>query len=175
MTREEFLEEIQHFNLERLTEVSCFVRSISNNKIPEDDINDILEESLLKVCLKYETFKGDSTFLTWFYSIVKYTTFNFLKKRTNSKILYTDEISNLEEEDPCNPQEIAITEEAIDALNIAIAKMKQSKQNALTLHLAYGFTAEEIAEELNIPRGTASTSLFYGKRKIKEVLGSGRM
>jgi RNA polymerase sigma-70 factor (ECF subfamily) len=67
----------------------------------------------------------------------------------------------------------AVHEERID-LERAIALLPAGYREVLILHDVEGFTHGEIGERLGIAEGTSKSQLFFARRTMRRLLGTGR-
>ena len=52
----------------------------------EDDAEDLLQEIFIKIYLKFDSFKGNSSLFSWIYRLATNETLSFLRKKKVSKV-----------------------------------------------------------------------------------------
>jgi RNA polymerase sigma-70 factor (ECF subfamily) len=164
-------------------------------KMSHEDIEDFVQNASLKAWQKINTFRGDSSFMTWFCSIVRNELLNHVKKPDvkfhdrclplesngdNEKIgLNFDDLSyfSMHALEP-NIHETALSliekHELLlhyrKILQDALMKLSLSHREILELILEKEMSYEEAARKLNIPIGTVMSRLFFAKKHAKQIL-----
>ncbi len=139
-----------------------------------DDAFDISQEAFLRVYRSADTFDEKKPFLPWFYTIVSNLSRTWLRKRsrTENKMVDVDDVSYLLVADD-NPEKAAIHRESVERLQQAIMKLSFSDREIITLQHFRGMSYDEIAELLDIPRGTVMSRLYYARKKLANLMKEG--
>ncbi len=134
----------------------CIAKSRINN---ENDIDDILQETMIIAYLNIKKLKNNCFFKTWIIRIL-INNCNKLYKRKKHQSLDDNEVF----------QKIGSFE--IDLSNIEfenfIAFLSEDERTILTLYYYLGYTTKQIAEILHKREGTICSKISRAKVKIKE-------
>jgi RNA polymerase sigma-70 factor (ECF subfamily) len=136
-----------------------------------DDAYDISQEAFLRVYRSADTFDQNQPFLPWFYTIVANLSKTWLRRRSRSekRTVDIDEVPFLlvSEDDP---ERAVIMKETVARLRQAIMELSFEDREIITLQHFRGMTYEEIANLLNIPRGTVMSRLYYARRRLARLM-----
>jgi RNA polymerase sigma-70 factor (ECF subfamily) len=137
-----------------------------------DDAYDISQEAFLRVYRSAGTYDQTQPFLPWFYTIVANLSRTWLRKRkrTDHKMVDVDDASYLLVSDD-NPERSFIKKETINALRNALMKLSFEDREIITLQHLRGMSYDEIAELLEIPRGTVMSRLYYARKRLAKLMG----
>lgn len=118
-----------------------------------DISQDIIQETMLKACLKISGFKPEAKFSTWLITIATNTYKDILRKNKFKEISLDDFTSNIISE-PYNTFEDNIEKKEIMKILLSIPYKKRA---AFILKHYYGYKYEEIAKILRCPKGTVKS------------------
>jgi RNA polymerase sigma-70 factor, ECF subfamily len=137
-------------------------------KIVKDEgiAQDMKQETFVHAYQHLHSFRGDSKFYTWIYTIAKNLCLNYLRNthRTvefNENILYvpTSETSGDSEADNA-------------LLKQAINQLPKKQREVVELFEYQKIPTKIIAERLKIPEGTVRSRLHYARKRMKNILKS---
>ncbi len=133
---------------------------IAKSKIDnENDIEDIMQETMMIAFLNIKKLKNNSFFKTWIIRILINNCNKFYKRKKHK---------SLDEDDSLNK----IGSIEIDLSNIEfqnfISFLNDEERMILTLYYYLGYTTKEISKILNKREGTISSKISRAKIKIKE-------
>ncbi len=134
------------------------------------DAEDIVQESFLKLIRSIKTFKKESKFSTWFYSLVYFTAIDWTRKhRRNLRSLEIEEEQNLISlESPSVVLEGKIRTEVIQK---AIKMLSEEEVTLITLFHFMNQSLTEIAEIMCISNiNTVKVKLFRARIQLKKNL-----
>ncbi len=142
-----------------------------------DLVQDIAQETFIRVYRALPQFRGDSAFYTWLYRIAVNTAKKALMDMKRDPLvseaaLYSDEdgeeISRAESEltDGATPEALLASKEIAAAVNAAIDALSDDLRQAITLREIEGLSYEEIAEVMNCPIGTVRSRIFRARDAI---------
>jgi len=137
-----------------------------------DDAYDISQEAFLRVYRSAGTYDQAQPFLPWFYTIVANLSRTWLRKRKriDHKMVDVDDASYLLVSED-NPERAMIKKETINALRNALMKLSFEDREIITLQHFRGMSYDEIAELLDIPRGTVMSRLYYARKRLAKHMG----
>jgi RNA polymerase sigma-70 factor (ECF subfamily) len=125
------------------------------------DAADMVQAAFLDAFRQLERFDEAREFYPWFYVLLRNRCF---KERRRSAERAADVIAG---EIPARDK--VSSEEAYD-LRRALRRLEPKDREILVLKHLDGWTYDELAERLDIPRGTVMSRLFHARRRLKELL-----
>ena len=142
-----------------------------------DMVQDITQETFIKVYRALPQFRGESAFYTWLYRIAVNTARKALMDLKRDPLvlasLAAQEAKNEEtsrvESEPSNgetPEALLASKEIAAAVNAAIEALSDDLRQAITLREIEGLSYEEIAELMNCPIGTVRSRIFRAREAI---------
>ncbi|MEK5332979.1 sigma-70 family RNA polymerase sigma factor [Lysinibacillus sp. FSL W8-0992] len=124
--------------------------------LQDEDIADLLQETVLTAFEKIATLKEAQYFNTWICRILLNNCYRFMKQHKQVMSLDTETLNELAHHD-CLPIELE------DALN----SLEANYRIALTLYYVNGLTTKEISELLHEPEGTIKSRISRAKQFLK--------
>lgn len=146
-------------NIER--DLYCIAKS---RIYDENDIEDIMQETMMIAYLNIKKLKNNSFFKTWIIKILINNCNKFYKKK-KYKSLYENEIIN-----KTDSLEIDLSD--IEFENF-ISFLSEDEKTILTLYYYLDYTTKEISHILNKREGTICSKISRAKIKIKEKYKGG--
>ena len=150
-----------------------------------EQARDAVQDAFLKAYTNLRGFEGRSSFYTWLYRLTMNLCLD-LKRRDHADRRYdTPELGDLErivtlDSRPADqqhwrdhedaPDEAVSRAELRDQVARAIATLPDASRETLILREVEGLSYTEIAEALDIPRGTVMSRLHYARRRVQEIL-----
>ncbi|MBX2873160.1 MAG: RNA polymerase sigma factor [Saprospiraceae bacterium] len=131
---------------------------------------EVLQDSYLKVLRKIKAFKGQASFKTWLFAIIRYTAIDHIKAKAKRKIVQVEHLTsssfttNHPTIETVSPEQLQpIFRKALDEL---------SPQQRQILHLVFyqACSIKEAAEVMDIQLGTARTHYERGKSRLRQLL-----
>ncbi len=145
-----------------------------------DDAEDVVVEACLNVYNSLGSFRGDSTFSTWFYVIVCNAANKFVKQRKRQReheihIGEDEERANFLEEliaeaERNNPENVLDEEELVAKVRQAIRSLPDEYSKVIILREFEGYSYKDIAQALGVPLGTVMSRLNRARSELKERL-----
>jgi RNA polymerase sigma-70 factor (ECF subfamily) len=151
----------------------------------EEQARDAVQDAFLKVHSNLGRFENRSSFYTWLYRLVMNVCLDAKRRDRSSRFVDTPELGDLErvathETMPASEQHFRVHEEAPDdaldrsllrdAVARAITALPDAARETLILREVEGLSYSEIAEALDIPKGTVMSRLHYARRRVQELL-----
>ena len=144
------------------------------------DAMDVVQDGFVKVHKHLASFQGSSSFYTWLYRIVMNLAIDQLRRRKTSRpVEYDDSISRegeganeaiLPRLADANPRKAAIRKELIEKIDAALAELPEYHRQVILLREIEGLSYEEMAEVLEVPKGTIMSRLFHARKKMQSAL-----
>ena len=148
-----------------------------------EQARDAVQETFLKVYRKLDRFEGRSSFYTWLYRIAMNLCLDMRRRERADRgreVAATPTLEDLAAEAPSperswpapveSPHAALERRELHQAVARAIERLPASSRRTLLLREVDGLSYGEIAEVLEIPRGTVMSRLHYARRRVQEVL-----
>ncbi|MFQ5453428.1 MAG: RNA polymerase sigma factor, partial [Candidatus Zixiibacteriota bacterium] len=137
----------------------------------KDDAHDISQEAFLRVYRSAKTYDASQPFIPWFYTIISNLCRTWLRKRTvrNNRMIDVDDTSYLLV-DRENPEITLLKKETIKHLRQSLMELPFEDREIITLQHFRGMSYDEIADLLNIPRGTVMSRLYYARKKLATLM-----
>jgi RNA polymerase sigma-70 factor (ECF subfamily) len=126
-----------------------------------EDARDAAQEAFIDAFRALGRFDSSRRFYPWFYVLLRNRCYKLIGKR--------HEAESIEEAEILAPQ-TGLAEEERVALESALRALAKDEREIVTLKYLDGFSYDEIAELLEIPRGTVMSRLFYARRRLAAQL-----
>lgn len=148
----------------------------------EDDALDAVQEAFVKVHKNIHKFQGSSSFYTWLYRIVMNVSIDHVRRTSRRKSLDFDERALHEESEvagdgalvpsvtDANPGKAALRRELGGAIQAALQELPEHHRAVIVLREIEGMSYEEMAEALEVPKGTVMSRLFHARKKMQAAL-----
>ncbi|MCP4103988.1 MAG: sigma-70 family RNA polymerase sigma factor [Desulfobacteraceae bacterium] len=138
---------------------------------------DIVQEVFIKVWQKIHTFRDESKLSTWLRRITVNQCLNWQRRwkrrfRWRHQPLETDEAGDYPElgTNDYHPETLYRKKELEKVLWEKLKELPEEARAVFVLRETQELSYDEIAEILNIKRGTVSSRLYYARQKLKESL-----
>jgi RNA polymerase sigma-70 factor (ECF subfamily) len=127
--------------------------------------DDLAQETFLRAYKKASSFRNQSKFRTWLFSIAV----NLFKSEVRKKRWQSEELAA----EPPQGQVGADQEEQVlrHQVYAAMEHLREEERVALACFSGMGLSHEETAAIMNCPVGTVKTHVLRGKKKLRERLG----
>jgi RNA polymerase sigma-70 factor (ECF subfamily) len=140
--------------------------------INSHDIEDILQNAALKAFKNFPSFKGKSSFDTWFISITLNEAKNLFNSYKKSKIVDNSENIIQNYSFTWIEPEIYKKEKEVNTKFVfekCLKKFSPKHREVLNL-LRQEYSQEDISKKLNIPISSVRTRFFYAKKNFKKFI-----
>jgi RNA polymerase sigma-70 factor (ECF subfamily) len=126
------------------------------------DALDLSQEAFIKAFRKIKRFDTEKAFFPWFYKLMKNLCLDYLrKKKKRSEVpLEGTEASQDERQNA----------EIREALGKAIAELPFEQREVIILRYFQQLSYRELSEMTGKPIGSVMSSLYYAKKKLKEIM-----
>jgi RNA polymerase sigma-70 factor (ECF subfamily) len=145
-----------------------------------DQAWDISQEAFVRVHGHIAEFKGDSTFSTWVLRITSHLAIDSIRRERQGK---RQDLEDLHEADlgdagegilstslGNDPSANLLRRELAGHLQAALDRLPEIHRTILVLRELEGLSYEELAERLNIQKGTVMSRLFHARKKMQAEL-----
>jgi len=154
------------------------IGSVARSYLGADDVDDIVQEVLLRVFKSIRKFRGDSKLSTWVYRITVNVCKTLLQKYKRMKERLVD-FSDDETFYYLEPRtSVDVLKQALDELNYEIVMkamelLSPNDRLLIKLRDIDGLSYDEIAEIINKPLGTVKSSIHNARKRLKNLLKGG--
>ncbi len=147
-----------------------------------DDAMDLSQEAFIKAYRNLSGFQGSSSFYTWLYRIVVNLGIDHLRKSRRFKSVdYDDKIRRKDEETfseasilpsilGTNPAKALMRKELVEKMQAALDTLSPNHRTILMLREVEGMSYEEMAEVLEISKGTVMSRLHHARKNMQHAL-----
>jgi RNA polymerase sigma-70 factor (ECF subfamily) len=131
-----------------------------------DLVEEVLNDAMLVVWQKADSFHGDSRVSTWIFGIAYRKALKALERAGRSRVLVGDsELPNLPT--PDSPVEEA---ELQDWLSNGLDQLSSEQRMVVESVYYLGLSYNDIADIAGCPIGTVKTRMFHARRRLKDLL-----
>jgi RNA polymerase sigma-70 factor (ECF subfamily) len=142
------------------------------------EVEDVTQEAFIKAYRALPSFRGDSAFYTWLYSIGINTAKNYLvamgRRAPTSTEVEAEEAEGFDGgellREISTPESLLLTKEIAGTVNAAIEALPEELRSAIQLRELEGMSYEEIAKLMGCPVGTVRSRIFRAREAIAERL-----
>ena len=146
---------------------------LGNRSEAEDATQDIF----LKVHRSLGTFRGESKISTWIFRIAANVCISRLRRKQHPveslESLADTQGNGFQTREPVvdeNPEDVYAKKEMADLIRDEVRSLPPLWAQAISLHYFGGESYDDIAEAMDIPRGTVATYISRGKNQLAEML-----
>ena len=146
--------------------------------VREADIQDFVQNSLLKILRALDSFRGESQFLTWAQKIAVHTAFTELRRRRWKDVSLEDVTQGAEESDFIpetladkrdGPEKQAIQNDMLRALRRIITEELTEKQRQVLVAVQInGMPLQEVADRMNTNRNALYKLMHDARQQLKK-------
>lgn len=130
-----------------------------------DVVEELIQETLLLIWQKPESFNYESKISTWVFGIAYRKSLKVLSnKRKHIEDVDWDELSEIID-DPM--AKLAENAEAFDWLNASLDHLSADQRAVVELTFIQGLSYQEIAQILDCPENTVKTRMFHARKKLQ--------
>lgn len=137
------------------------VRGLLFNMVDRNSLDDLVQETFLKIWKGLPRFAFQSTTKTWIYRITINTALDHLRKGSVSFEEWNENTSSAPE------VHLSDTQQEIQK---ALQQLEESHRAVLVLFYFEELGIGQIASILEIPRGTVKSRLFNGRQQLRHLL-----
>jgi RNA polymerase sigma-70 factor (ECF subfamily) len=146
----------------------------------EEGARDAVQEAFLKAYASLDRFEGRSGFYTWLYRLVLNQCLDMLRRRRSERRVDRQDDDDALENAAADPPQVSgvvfepaaetMRGELREKLAAAIATLPEAARQTLLLREVDGLSYAEIAEALDIPKGTVMSRLHYARQRLQHIL-----
>ena len=138
-----------------------------------EDAVDLSQEAFVRAFRARDRFDLRQKFYTWYYRILRNLCLNHLRNRGRAcsiEVAGSDLEGASEPTGLADPAALAERNELTERVWAALNQLAPDEREILLLREIENCRYAEIAERLEIPKGTVMSRLFYARKRLKELL-----
>jgi len=143
-----------------------------------EDAREITQEAFIKAYKSLDRFRFDSSFYTWLYRITVNLAIDFKRRAVKRRTDELDETRQYKDESgmaiqshtDASPGKRLERKRLAETIQAAIDQLPPDQRTAILLREVEGLSYKEIAESMDCAEGTVMSRLFYGRKKLQEIL-----
>jgi RNA polymerase sigma-70 factor (ECF subfamily) len=149
-----------------------------------DDAMDMTQEAFIKAYKNLESFQGSASFYTWIYRITVNLCIDHIRRHRRVQTVDYDDKFRHDEDDVLdgadllpssmggNPAKELGRKELAEQLQRALDSLSPNHRTAILLREVQGLSYEEMAEAMNINKGTVMSRLHHARKNMQAALAS---
>jgi len=143
-----------------------------------EDAREITQDAFIKAFKSLDRFRFDASFYTWLYRITVNLTIDFRRRMAKRRADQFDETRMQKDEAgeaahhhvEASPSKRLERKRLADQIQQAIDQLPPDQRTAIMLREVEGLSYKEIALSMECAEGTVMSRLFYGRKKLQEIL-----
>jgi RNA polymerase sigma factor (sigma-70 family) len=129
-------------------------------------VEEVLNDTMLVVWRRCETFNGQSKVSTWIFAIAYRTALKALRQRDEPVDTLADELAS----DDDGPEQRLSADQTRAALLRALDGLSTEQRSVLVLTYFHDLAYAEIARIVDCPVDTVKTRMFHGRRRLRALM-----
>jgi len=130
---------------------------------------DIFQETFLRVCRSYSSYRGESSEKTWIISIAVNLCRDYMRSAWKKRVVVTDEFAAYSSES--HTENLIEKRSEREELMKAIMNLPDKFREVVILYYYQELSIEDIARALRIPQGTVKSRLFKARNLLYGMMG----
>ncbi len=135
----------------------------------QQDVDDLMQESLIKAYINLHRYDPRYTFGQWIYTIARNTFIDFFRKRQDD-ISIDEKFTATPEERSPNPEQSIINSQKRVQIEECISHLSPRHQELFRMRFLEEYSYEEIAEKLAMPLGSVKTNIHRSRAQMCRFL-----
>ena len=144
----------------------------------ENDAREVVQEAFLRVYRGLDSFHGGSSFFTWLYRIVTNLSIDLMRKPSRREAELVEhrqlpdesDIPLLARVDGADPLDMVRRSEIADRIQAALHALPPYHRGVILMREVEGMSYEEMAEVMQVSKGTIMSRLFHARQKLQRAL-----
>ena len=132
----------------------------------ENEANDLIQETFVKIYKSVNSYKGDGNFEGWMKRILVNSCLNYIKREKK----YAFDFDTTLVEQPSTKWDSAISEMSFEEIVAVINRLPVGYKTVFNLAVFDGYSHKEIGEMIGITESASRSQLSKAKNKLKEEL-----
>ncbi len=133
-----------------------------------DDVDDLLQETFIKVYINLHRYSADYTFGQWVYTIARNTFIDYVRRRQDN--LPLDDRFAAPALNTPTPEESVINSQQRTQIEHYLAQLAPRYRPLVRMRFFDEYSSEEIAEKLAMPLGTVKTCIHRAREQMCRMI-----
>jgi RNA polymerase sigma factor (sigma-70 family) len=129
-------------------------------------VEEALNDTMLVVWKRSDTYNGQSKVSTWIFAIAYRTALKALRTQDEPLDTLADELAS----DDAGPEQLLSADQTRAALSQALEELSAEQRSVLVLTYFHDLPYAEIARIVGCPVDTVKTRMFHGRRRLRALL-----
>lgn len=134
------------------------------------DVDDLVQETFIRIYRSLPRFRGESSFRTWAYRITLRTCADRLRKQGREPKTCGDEAIDHQRGQAAGVHEAAVERSAQEALAAALRELSGHDRAVVEMHYVHGMSYSEIAVALDGPVGTVKARIHHAIARLRKQM-----
>jgi len=134
---------------------------------PQEDAEEVAQDTFLKAFKSIKQFKGNSKFSTWLYKIAYFTAINHLRK--NKMLTAQIDMSSFENDDRTAIENLNKNDQK-HYISLALDHLKPVERNLITLFYLDEFSNRDIEKITGLTQSNIKVSLMRSRKKMYGIM-----
>jgi len=148
--------------------LTAFIAKMTRN---ERDVEDLVQETLIKVARNWDSFRGESTLSSWVFQIASNVCVDYFRSRSCKRELYQEESKIQASSSEGILRQIEIKEVGA-CVQDGIANLFEADRRILIMHYMDGTPVKEIAVAEGISTNSAKVRLHRARKRFRDSCAS---
>jgi RNA polymerase sigma-70 factor (ECF subfamily) len=145
----------------------------------DNDAREVVQEAFLRVHKNLATFEGSSAFYTWLYRIVTNLSIDRMRRPGRKTAEFADDRNHedanaefplISRIDGADPIDVIRRKEIARRVQAALEALPPYHRGVILLREVEGLSYEEMAQAMNVSKGTIMSRLFHARQKLQRAL-----
>jgi len=142
----------------------------------EQDAREIAQEAFLRVHKGLPQFHGGSSFFTWLYRIVTNLSIDLMRKPSRREAELHFALEADDNESPlllasdADPYDVVRRGQLSERIQCALEQLPPYHRGVILMREIEGMSYEEMAEAMQVSKGTIMSRLFHARKKLQRAL-----
>jgi RNA polymerase sigma-70 factor (ECF subfamily) len=139
----------------------------------EDESNDVVQDSFMRVWKHMSRYDPDRNFRTWLYTIVTNLCLDRLRVMKRKRSLFFSNERDIDIEEVSNGHDavsVHSNEELASIVKSLAKHLSMKQQLVFTLRDLQDLTMQEVVEITGMSMGSVKTNLHYARKSIRDIL-----
>ena len=135
---------------------------------PGTDVEDLVQETFLRVLTAVGQYQHPRPFKPWLYAIATNLARNHYKRADTRRTHAAADDGEMEADDWDAPEAVLLAQDEVQTIVAALASLSDEQREVIVLYYYQSLEGAEIAAALNIPLGTVRSRLAAGVRRLRQ-------
>jgi RNA polymerase sigma factor (sigma-70 family) len=146
-------------------------KEVQSVNLSIQEMDEIVQETLIKAYYKLETYNAKFAFSTWIFRIGLNNTLDLIRKRSRERMETIDEQSEEKGGSISSPEDSMISSQNEERIIALFDSLPETYRETSKLCFLEGLDYKQIAEKQGITEEAVKVRIFRAKQKLTEMIG----